>query len=1289
MSSSFRLSCAQEAPSIPARLSLREALSRRILILDGAMGTMVQSLGAQTDNTDELNLAQPSLVGRILLQYAEVGADIITTNSFGCNSLVQRRHQRAEDAPAMALAAARLARSAADRAYARRLAAGEDRPVYVAGSIGPTGLSLTMATDASDPAYRACDFKGFKEAAKEQITALVEGGVDVLLLETCFDALNAKAVICALEEMACPLPVVISATVSDKSGRMLTGQTLEAFYHAVRHCPGLLAFGLNCALGAAAMRPLVEEVARFSDLPLIFYPNAGIPDEMGRYNESPAEMAEVMRSLARDGLLNIAGGCCGTTPAHIAAIAGALEGIAPAAASEDASDTVCSKGAKGTVFQTSAMLGEHAVEAACVHDGDKLVVSGLEAYKIDASLSFTNVGERANVTGSRKFARLIASGAYEEALSVAAAQVTGGANIIDVNMDDAMLDSTACMRTFLRYVSSDPAVAQAAVMIDSSHWDTLVEGLQNTPGRSIVNSISLKDGEAEFLRRARIIRDYGAAAVVMAFDEQGQAVTFERKIQIAARAYRLLTQQAGYRPCDMIFDLNVLSIGTGIPEHARFAVDFIEGVRWVKHNLPGALTSGGISNLSFAFRGNNAVREAMHSIFLYHAIKAGLDMAIVNPQMLQLYDEIDPRLLRAIEDVIFDRDEEATVRLTELAGQWQQEGSTGGSAGARADGQGTGGADLTAEERLQQAIIRGGSATLAEDTLAELERLGSAVAVVEGPLMQAMARVGERFAEGKMFLPQVVKSAKMMRQAVQILEPYMGAPAAPQAHLPFNPQAYSATARTSVSGSGASVSEGASDGAMRKPRFVIATIRGDVHDIGKNITSIVLQCGGFEVYDMGVMVPAEDILAKAREVNADIIGVSGLITPSLYRMEELCQMMAREGFTTPLFVGGAAASAVHTAVKLAPLYADVHYGADASVTAVMAKKYLADPAVFRAEEAALHERLRDLHAQGAHPAPPAVSVPTSPAADTPVSTSSATPDPGASPYLTQMVFEDIPLLELPLEQLRPFLDWRLFDAAYGIKSNAGPEAAGLSAQSRKDARRLLSEKRFSVRLNARFFPCFTRDESICAADGSFSFPMLRDGRASKTVTAGRSASGRTDKFDSGSLADFFPSAAKGLTAPLGLFAICVKDAAPACPSPDAMPGDSLSEDSLLLHALKAMLAESASSWLQHRLESAVNSLNADAPSKPYRVILPGIGYACCPDHSLKRDILSRLDPDLGITLSESCAMLPVESICGLALAARGARYPDIRNIAPDTLSAYALKRGFSPEEQALFLGHLK
>ncbi len=840
-----------------------------------------------------------------------------------------------------------------------------------------------------------------------------------------------------------------------------------------------------------------------------------------------------------------------------------------------------------------------------------------------------------------------------------AAQVAGGANIIDVNMDDAMLDSKACMRTFLRYVASDPAVASAAVMIDSSHWDTLVEGLQNTPGRSIVNSISLKDGEEEFLRRARIIRSYGAVPIVMAFDEEGQAVTFERKIQIAERAYRLLMQKAGYQPCDIIFDLNILSIGTGIPEHARFAMDFIEGVRWVKQNLPGALTSGGVSNLSFAFRGNNAVREAMHSAFLYHAIKAGLDMAIVNPQMLQLYDEIEPNLLRAIEDVIFDRDEEATTRLTDLASQLLQDAAaqTPGQAGGDASGStsvmpGSTG-HLSASERLQQAIIRGNNATLTEDTLAEQERLGSAVAVVEGPLMEAMARVGERFAEGKMFLPQVVKSAKVMRQAVQVLEPYMGSTAAQE-----------------------------TPDQVSKPRFVIATIRGDVHDIGKNITSIVLQCGGFEVFDMGVMVPCEDILAKAREVQADIIGVSGLITPSLYRMEELCQMMAREGFTTPLFVGGAAASAVHTAVKLAPIYPNVHYGADASVTAVMAKKYLSDPVAFRAEEDALHQRLRVLHEQGRA------------ASDVQEVSSSAngqeavqqTPDQvggdmrssvGADergsypscPAPTGHPFTDIPLRELPVDELRPHFDWRLFDLAYGIKNNGSEEAADLSAEARRQAARLLSNHRFPVRVNARFYPCYTQDDSLCAADGSFVFPMLRDARVSQDPT---------------SLADFFPSKESGQTAPLGLFAISVSSETPGQAGGDVQYVDA--EDELLLHALKAMLAEAASQWLQSTLEQ---SLDQPDSAEPVKVILPGIGYACCPDHSLKRDVLKRLDSALGITLSESCAMLPVESICGFVIAAPAARFPEIRHIAPAFLAAYARKRGFTPEEQALFLSHLK
>ncbi len=1287
------------------RIPFCEALERRILILDGAMGTMVQALGCQSENTDELNLSQPSLIGTILRQYAEVGADIITTNSFGCNALVQRRHNRSEDAPTMALAAARLARRAADEEYARRLASGENRPVYVAGSIGPTGLSLTMATDASDPSLRESDFLSFKEAAKAQIAALVEGGVDLIQLETCFDALNTKAAICALEELGCSLPVIISATVSDRSGRMLTGQTLEAFYHSVRHCPHLAAFGLNCALGAAAMRPLVEEVARFSDLPLVFYPNAGIPDEMGRYNESPEEMAAVMRSLAEEGLLNIAGGCCGTTPAHIRALTGALSGMKPRV--------------PGSAEQ------------------QVLTVSGLEAYRVDASVNFTNVGERANVTGSRKFARLIASGDYEQALSVAAAQVAGGANIIDVNMDDAMLDSKACMRTFLRYVASDPAVASAAVMIDSSHWDTLVEGLQNTPGRSIVNSISLKDGEEEFLRRARIIRSYGAVPIVMAFDEEGQAVTFERKISIAERAYRLLTQKAGYRPCDIIFDLNILSIGTGIPEHARFAIDFIEGVRWVKQHLPGALTSGGVSNLSFAFRGNNAVREAMHSAFLYHAIKAGLDMAIVNPQMLQLYDEVEPHLLRAIEDVIFDRDEDATARLTDLASQLLQDAAAGasgaavggvaggGSAGGSVSGSACGASvgtlagssdgAITASERLQQAIIRGNNATLTEDTLAELERLGSAVAVVEGPLMQAMARVGERFAEGKMFLPQVVKSAKVMRQAVQVLEPYMGQPASNTVETDGQNSSLSDPAANPIL-------PGSARASIRKPRFVIATIRGDVHDIGKNITSIVLQCGGFEVFDMGVMVPCEDILAKAREVQADIIGVSGLITPSLYRMEELCQMMAREGFTTPLFVGGAAASAIHTAVKLAPLYPDVHYGADASVTAVMAKKYLSDPAAFRAEEEALHQRLRALHTQGASAsgvgtgAPdasanarigPETATSTLPAEGQSSQAAAASVQPPVSPDATDDAatatsplppdaFADIPLRELSIDELRSLFDWRLFDLAYGIKNSASAEAAALSAQARSQAEKLLVETHFSVRVNARFYPCCTEDDGICAADGSFALPMLRDAKATVFGDERSSDLREGERLSSpASLADFFPAKASGQTAPLGLFAISVSTPEQSSKVSESAPDAQRAgqEDDLLLHALKAMLAEAASSWLQHTLESslstAVSASASNPTAAPVKVILPGIGYACCPDHSLKRDVLHRLDPGLGITLSESCAMLPVESICGFVIAAPNAHFPEIRHISPASLAAYARKRGFTPEENALFLSHLK
>lgn len=937
-------------------MTFREDLSSRILVLDGAMGTMIQKHGLFGDN-ELLNLTHPEVIRSIHEEYIAAGADIIETNSFGANTISQKEYGHSDEAYKMAFEAARIARSAADAA---------PRKVWVAGSVGPTGRSLTLASNASDPAFRQTGFEEMQEVYAGQIKALIEGGADLILLETWFDALNAKAAIKALEPY--DVPVIISATVSDRSGRTLTGQTLEAFYTSVRHCPGLCAFGINCALGAESMTGLIEETAGFSSLPIIFYPNAGIPDEMGRYNDTPERMAKVIGALAGKGLLNIAGGCCGSTPDHIRAIVQAVSGC------------------RAHIPQPVSKI---------------LTVSGLETVSIERERNFTNIGERTNVAGSRKFARLIGEGSYEEALQVAAGQIEGGAGIIDINMDDAMLDSTLQMRTFLRHIATDPAVAKAALMIDSSHFDTILEGLRNAQGKCIVNSISLKDGEAEFLRRASLIHSFGAAMVIMAFDEQGQAETYERKIEIAERCYKLLTG-IGIAPQDIIFDVNVLSIGTGIPEHARFGADFIEAVRWIKQNLPGALTSGGISNLSFAFRGQNTVREAMHSAFLYHAIRTGLDMAIVNPTMLQVYEEIEPELLKCVEDVIFDSDPQATERLVAKAASLKNAGPAETAKEAETPAG-------TAAERLCKALVKGGSATLQEDVMQAYSDCGSAIALIEGPLMQGMETVGAMFADGKMFLPQVVRSAKVMQDAVSILLPYMG--------------------DTESSGS--------------RPKIVLATVKGDVHDIGKNITGIVLQCSGFEVIDLGVMVPPEDILAKAREAGACIIGVSGLITPSLARMEELCRMMAEQGFAIPLFVGGAAASAVHTAVKLSPLYADVHYGPDASASAVMAKKFLADPASFRAAEKAAQQRIRadyekSRSEQHAESRKLEISL-------------NALPD--------DVKFEDIPYTELGYKELEDEFDWKLCGRLCGMQE--------LDAQTKAEADERLSVMK--ARLAVRFF----------------------------------------------------------------------------------------------------------------------------------------------------------------------------------------------------------------------------
>ncbi|MBR6001741.1 MAG: methionine synthase, partial [Bacteroidales bacterium] len=871
----------------------------RILVLDGATGTMIQRLGLGDEVYEHLNLTRPEAVASIHKAYIEAGADIIETNTFGANRLSLEEYGMGGLASRLALEGARIARRAADAA---------SRKILVAGSVGPTPKSLSLATDAEDPSRREVSFDEMADVYGEQIEALLEGGVDMLLIETCFDALNAKAALYALARLAPGFPAAVSVSLPDRSGRTLTGQKVDAFYAAVRHYP-LAAFGLNCSMGAGEMLPLLREVAGFSDVPVICFPNAGLPNETGGYDETPQQMASVVRQMASEGLLNIVGGCCGTTPDHIRAVAEAVKGLKPRPLPEPAG---------------------------------RLVVSGLEAVSIEGR--FTPVGERTNVAGSRRFRRLVAEGNFAEALSIAEGQISAGANVIDINFDDAMLDAPAEMERFVRFVSSEPSIAKAALMIDSSHWDAVLAGLKNAQGKCIVNSISLKDGEEEFLRKAREIHALGAAMVVMAFDEEGQAVDYSRKVEICERAYGLL-RSVGIPSEDIIFDGNILSIGTGMREHARYAVDFIEAVRWIKARLPGVRTSGGVSNLSFAFRGNPFVREAMHAAFLHHAIAAGLDMAIVNPSTLKKREDIPAELLEAVEDVIFDRREDAADRLVAIAGKYTKaeasaasavagtavSAANGTSAGRPAFAIASGDADGqdSPEELLTGLLVKGSTEGLREAALECLGRCGSAVDVIEGPLMKGMEAVGELFGSGKMFLPQVVKSARVMKEAVAVLEPYIKA--------------------------------GETGG--KRPVVIIATVKGDVHDIGKNITATVLSCNGFDVVDLGVMVETAAILDEAFSRGAALIAVSGLITPSLVRMEEICREMTARRMTTPLFVGGATTSALHTAVKLAPLYGHVFHGTDASSSAVMAKRILSDRDAFESEQHAAQARLRELHTQ--------------------------------------------------------------------------------------------------------------------------------------------------------------------------------------------------------------------------------------------------------------------------------------------------------------------------------------
>ena len=1226
-------------------MSIQTEIKHRILVLDGAMGTMIQKYGLSENdyrgtaftsctkelkgNNECLNLSRPDIIKAIHQEYIAAGADIIESNTFSANRISQSEYGCEDFASEMAYQGAKIAREAADETEAMAKMIGLSRKIWVAGSIGPTSKSLSLSPEVSDPAFRPYSFDDMKQAYKEQAEALIRGGVDIILIETCFDALNVKAALAAVKEASLTqIPVIVSVSVSDRSGRTLTGQTMEAFYTSVCHYP-LLAFGLNCSLGATELTPLMEDAEKWCGCALSCYPNAGLPNEMGGYDQSPEDMAEAVKQMAEKGLLNIIGGCCGTTPGHIKAIADAVRGISPHAYTSDESENKILK------------------------------VSGLESVTVDVEHNnFTNVGERTNVAGSRKFARLISENKYDEALQIAAKQIEDGAAIIDINMDDAMLDSTREMEKFVRHISNDPAVAKAALMIDSSHWDTILAGLKNAQGKCIVNSISLKEGEESFIEKAKVIASFGAAVVVMAFDEEGQATSYDRKVEISSRAYRLLTEKAGISPENIIFDVNILSIGTGIEEHANYAVDFIEAVRWIKQNLPGALTSGGVSNLSFAFRGNNAVREAMHSAFLYHAIAAGLDMAIVNPSMLQVYDEIDPELLVRIEDVIFNRDAHATERLIEKASEMLAAGKD-----TAAQQQEIKSNELPVNERLKMALVKGVSSELAKDLQEALAEDKRAVDIIEGPLMEGMETVGRLFGEGKMFLPQVVKSAKVMRDAVDFLNPYL------------NAQSDNDDSNTST-----------------HPKVLIATVKGDVHDIGKNITGIVLNCNGFEVKDLGVMVDKETILAEAETFKPDIIAVSGLITPSLFQMEELCREMTARNMHTPLMIGGATTSALHTAVKLAPLYSHVFYGPDASAAAVMAKKYILDPEGFEKEQHERQQELRDIYN----------NADTGKASD--ADRHENCDEKGhETKSFTLPCPKDIPVMEIPAAEILPYFDWKMFFAIWGVKyGSAVPEAMELMML-RRDAEDELETGNFRIKLSARFFMGHSTGKEICFKDkGNESrLPFMRQ-----------------EKSERLSLCDFVASAGSGAESPFGVFAISVPTASKTHEEGCCCPACSNRYEDMVGKAVRMTLAEAASKWLDRRLADFLTSEDGTVLAK---VIKPAAGYASCPDHTLKQDILKLLGEDvvphdchgsncschshnhshehkhehkheykegLNIKLTESYAMTPEASICGFIFMHPEASYPDIRSISRERYEEYAKMRGMEEDTARRFLGHL-
>jgi 5-methyltetrahydrofolate--homocysteine methyltransferase len=1207
--------------------TLERLLAQRILVLDGAMGTMVQRRKlTEADfrgtrfashshdlkgNNDVLVLTRPDVIADIHAEYLEAGADIIETNTFSAQAVSQADYGLEALSYELNLEAARLARRVTDEWTART----PDRPRFVAGAIGPTTKTLSISPDVNNPAFRAITFDAMKQAFKDQARGLIDGGSHLLLVETQIDTLNAKAALVAVEEAFAEsgirLPLMISATLTDLSGRTLSGQTLDAFYVSVEHAKPF-SVGLNCALGARQMRPYLAELARTVPGHVSCYPNAGLPNAFGQYDETPDETAALVKDFADSGFVNIIGGCCGTTPDHIRAIAKAVENVAPRT-----SPTRPASPAGPTHLTT---------------------LSGLEPLVIRPDSNFQMIGERTNVTGSKKFERLVKASDWAGAATVALDQVRGGANIIDVNMDEGMLDSEACMTEFLNYIGTEPEIARLPIMIDSSKWSVIEAGLKCVQGKAIVNSISLKEGEADFLAKAHLVRRYGAAMIVMAFDEKGQADTVERKLEICTRAYKLLTEQAGVDPSDIIFDPNILAIATGLEEHNDYGKNFIEATRLIKQACPGVKISGGVSNLSFSFRGNEVVREAIHSAFLFHAIKAGMDMGIVNAGQLIVYEDIPKDLLEHVEDIIFNRRPDATERMVTLAGQVK------GSATRREN-------DLrwregSVESRLSHALVHGNVDFIEIDAEEARAKYGRPLLVIEGPLMDGMKVVGELFGAGKMFLPQVVKSARAMKRAVAYLEPFMAAEKAER-----------------LAAGGASERSNAG-------KVLTATVKGDVHDIGKNIVGVVLGCNNYEVIDLGVMVSCDKILQAALDQRVDIIGLSGLITPSLDEMVFVASEMERRKMTLPLLIGGATTSPQHTAVKIAPEYSQptVHVPDASRVVDVVAS--LINPELkpaFELANRAHHVKLREQHA-GKRERP---TLSLEKARANRLRLDFANP---ATPSFTGLKKVDVALSDLV-----PFIDWQFFFAAWELKgrfpailkdATIGAAATELYGHAQALLKQIVDGKLIRARGVYGFWRANSEGDDLVLENG-VRFPMLRQQEAI------------ADDKPNRSLADFIAPADSGVTDYLGAFAVTAGLGVDDLVKKYEAKHDDYS--AIIVKALADRLAEAFAEYLHAQARKdwgIVDQLsNDDLIDEKFQGIRPAFGYPACPDHSEKTTLFDLLGARaIGLDLTESFAMTPAASVSGLYFSHPQSKYFAIQRIGADQVADYAKRKGMETGE---------